>query len=224
MITTSANKKEARIQIFILWWLRAIVALAIAWGLLNGEWEVFFISIVSLGLTFTPEVIKKKYNILLPIEFDMIIVGFIIAAVFLGEVGDTYEKFWWWDGVLHFISGAILAFAGYLALYTLYHQGKLKGVSPLLIAVFTFSFGLALGALWEIFEFVVDQNFGTNMQKNGLHDTMWDLIVDAIGALIVAYLGYRLLVNEEKRGLFGKPIDRFLKANPQLKRRHMWKD
>src|SRR3546814_16435775 len=58
---------------------------------------------------------------------------------------------------------------------------------PSFLAVFAFCFSQAIGALWEIFEFTMDQVFGLTMQKpmlgdpSGLTDTMWDLIVNAIG-------------------------------------------
>ena len=29
------------------------------------------------------------------------VLGVIGASMFLGEVGDAYERFWWWDAVLH---------------------------------------------------------------------------------------------------------------------------
>lgn len=62
-------------------------------------------------------------------------------------------------------------------------------------------FALGVGALWEIFEFTMDSLFGMNMQKpmlgdpSGLTDTMWDLIVDATGALVISVLGWRYLKN-----------------------------
>ena len=59
-----------------------------------------------------------------------------------------------------------------------------------------------MGMVWEIYEFLVDRFFGTNMQKfmleggeqligqQALADTMKDIIVDAIGAFVMAVVGY----------------------------------
>jgi uncharacterized membrane protein YjdF len=64
-------------------------------------------------------------------------------------------------------------------------------MNPGFVALFAFVFAIALGTLWEIFEFAMDQIFGLEMQKpmfgdpSGLTDTMWDMIVNAIGAGIV---------------------------------------
>ena len=87
-------------------------------------------------------------------------------------------------------------------------------LSPVFIAVFAFCFALALGAVWEIYEFTMDSVFGTNMQKymldNGtaligqaaLQDTMKDIIVDAIGALDDEH--HRLHFPQVQKGLGGK--------------------
>ena len=87
-------------------------------------------------------------------------------------------------------------------------------ISPLLVAVFAFTFAITMGVLWEIFEFTMDSLFGTTMQSwnlphdttligkefqgSGLRDTMSDLIVNSIGALLTSILCY-FLYKEEKR-------------------------
>lgn len=79
---------------------------------------------------------------------------------------------------------------------------------------FSFCFALALGAFWEIFEFVIDGLFGFSMQKNGLIDTMWDLIVDTLGALIAAVSGY-LYIRYRRRGagIFQHYLNSYLSEN-----------
>jgi uncharacterized membrane protein YjdF len=58
------------------------------------------------------------------------------------------------------------------------------------IAFLSFCVAMAIGGIWEIFEFAMDQVFGMNMQKSGLIDPMWDLIVDALGPLFSVTTGY----------------------------------
>ena len=69
-------------------------------------------------------------------------------------------------------------------------------LSPLFVALFSFCFAVTLGVVWEFYEFTFDGLLGLNMQKfaleNGtqligraaLTDTMIDLFVDAVGALL----------------------------------------
>jgi len=80
---------------------------------------------------------------------------------------------------------------------------------------FFFFFAVAIGAVWEIFEFSRDQIFGFIMQKSGLIDTMWDLIVDSAGALIASISGY-FYIKKREIFLFGKVFKRFESENPDF--------
>jgi RNAse (barnase) inhibitor barstar len=62
----------------------------------------------------------------------------------------------------------------------------------------------------------MDQIFGMNMQKSGLIDTMWDLIVDSIGGLIASIAGYAFMKGNQ-RSYFSRLINIFIKDNPNLK-------
>ena len=98
-------------------------------------------------------------------------------------------------------------------MYVLYHKNKINA-KPIWIAIFAFCFGVAIGAVWEIFEFGMDQIFGMNMQKSGLIDTMWDLIVDSIGAMLTSFIGY-FYIKGKKTPLFTRFLQKFTKENPK---------
>lgn len=210
-----SNQKESRMNKYIkwiLWFLRFDILAGIIWMLVIGNWEAFFINILALALTFVPHFVTKRYGIKLPLDFVLVIVIFIYLSMFLGSAFDAYDKFFWWDAVLHMASGVVLSFVAFLVLFTMDRDNRLK-TTPFTIAVFTFSFGLALGGVWEIFEFAMDSLFGTNMQRNGLSDTMWDLIVDAIGSLAVSWIAYDIIKNNRKNGIMLDAIERYLNQN-----------
>jgi len=194
--------------------IRASLLVAIFSAILKLHWIVLFISLVAFFLTFLPYYVGKSYKIRVPVELELAVVVFIYASLFLGEVQGYYVKFWWWDVVLHTSSGLALAIIGFLILYYLDESGRIKA-QPIWIAVFTFAFAVAIGAVWEIFEFTMDQVFLTNMQKSGLVDTMWDLIVDSLGALVAAILGY-FYMKTKKAPLLDRFVDRFVRANERL--------
>ena len=143
---------------------------------------------------------------------EILTILFIYASIFLGEVKGYYTRFWWWDTLLHTTFGIALGFVGFMILYVLYKGNKIKA-SPILVAFFSFCFALALGALWEVFEFIMDQTLGLTMQKSG-SDTMRDLIVDSIGALISAIAGFIYLKYGHVR-VFDRILRRF-KADNKL--------
>lgn len=71
----------------------------------------------------------------------------------------------------------------------------------------------------------MDSLLGMNMQKpmfgdhSGLTDTMWDLIVDAIGALVISVLGYGYLKTTDDSSFLERMIHRFIHSNPRLFKR-----
>jgi hypothetical protein len=115
---------------------------------------------------------------------------------------------------LHALSGILLGLMGFTFLLMLYQGEKIK-TNPLTITFFSFCFALALGTIWEIFEFLMDLTFKLNMQKSGLNDTMSDLILDGIGALIISFLGYLYLKNKENF-IIKKIINKILRKNKKL--------
>lgn len=207
---------DDKIQLVISNLLRVSVIVALFFAVLHQRWTVLFVSSLALTLTFIPAFIERKFNVYLPTEFEFAIILFIYASIFLGEVHGYYTKLWWWDVVLHTGSGIALGLIAFLMLYVLYYEKKINA-SPFYIAFFTFFIALGVGGLWEIFEFGMDSVFGLNMQKSGLTDTMWDLIVDALGALFAAMIGYFYIIGR-KTFLFNNLLLTFFKENPKYQK------
>jgi len=203
-----------KVQLAVSLVIRATIVLAIISAITNQSWTILFVGCLTLVLTFLPAMIERNYKILLPAEFEIIMVAFIYTSLFLGEVHDYYTRFWWWDVILHVGSGLALGFVGFLILFVLYEEKKIRA-KPVTIAIFSFSFALAIGASWEIFEFAMDGFLGFNMQKTGLADTMWDLIVDAGGALVTATIGFFYLKGGKHR-IFNRLLTQFICQNPKL--------
>jgi hypothetical protein len=67
----------------------------------------------------------------------------------------------------------------------------------------------------------MDQTFGYTMQKpmfgdpSGLTDTMWDLIVDSLGAATNALLGWWYM-SRHQRSFIDRMIWKFIVRNPNL--------
>lgn len=201
-------------------WITLLLQIIITAGLvlsaIEQQWMNVVLSACVLTLTALPALMERRFNVSIPPEFELLAILFLFASIFLGEVRGYYLRFWWWDAVLHLGSGLLLGLTGFLLVYILNQTDRIElHMKPGFVALFAFAFAMAAGGIWEIFEFAMDSFFGLNMQKSGLQDTMWDLIVDAFGALVFAVIGYLYL----KRG-WGSPIfrsvDRFVENNPEF--------
>ena len=192
----------------------ALLAVAFASSIWTQNWNMFFLSGVVFGLTLLPFVFQSWSEINIPSGFVACMIFFIVATVFLGEIGDFYERFEWWDTFLHTGSAIGFAMIGMLIILFLL-RGDHLAAPPIMLGLMAFSFAVAIGGIWEIFEYAMDQLFGMNMQRDGLHDTMKDLIVDVIGAFVGSVAGVIYLLKGGSNFL-SSTIDSFVDENPEI--------
>jgi len=154
--------------------------------------SLLFQAMIYIILPFIITYIANKKNLMLPSTFQPISVTFILLTLYFGEFLKFYSMFWWWDLFLH---GSFGCYGVIIALHLL--QGiiqKEKYVSTKRFAtfslIFAFCFAITLGTLWEIFEFLGDYFFKTNMVNGGIEDTATDLIVKIVAAFITSIIYY----------------------------------
>ena len=122
-----------------------------------------------------------------------------LAAVSIVLAVMAYQNFWFWrlwwfDNVLHFLSGAT---AGLVFLFVYFTIARVDGkkISPhwpeVILAAASSIF--ALGFIWELFEFSLDKYWAASiavkqlqMIEIGFGDSIWDLVSDILGALVAA--------------------------------------
>ncbi len=210
----------------------ALSAMAVIYNLFTREWEVLFSAVLTLILFILPSLLAKRSKIKVPAVFQIVVLLFIFASMYLGEIHHYFYRYAWWDTMLHANSAIMLAYIGFLLIFTLNRDKRMHvHLSPFFMALFSFCFALAMGSLWEIFEFGADVFLGVNMQKArgleeiygvfdtrlGVIDTMRDLVVDAVGALLVSVVGYfHMTHRKDADATFWAPHKQFVEANPDL--------
>jgi len=225
MIEKPDQKKPDIITQIHLWTgriLLVVVGLEWIYLLIESQWLSLFVVSLLLIVLFIPIIFKKRLQVDIPAEFHLTAVLFTFAALYLGEVQHFYQRVWWWDIALHGSAGLLMGIFGFLLIYILNESIRIDiHLTPGFIAFFAFTFAVSIGTVWEIFEFSVDEIFQLNMQKpmmgdpSGLTDTMWDMIVNAIGALMISLTGWWYL--KSKKNYFVKDwIGKFIEKNPRL--------
>ena len=207
-----------RLQLLVAAVLQLAILGVLLGAVIEGRWRVTFIAAAVFALTFLPAIIERELSVILPVEFTLINCAFLYAAFVLGEMQQFYERIWWWDLMLHSISALVMGLLGFVIVFSLYMTDRVR-MAPLLVAITSFGFAVSMGTLWEIFEFLMDHFFGTNMLKSGLHDTFTDLMVNAAGALVAAISGY-FYVRGQPTFLIDSIVQRFVAGNPHLFSRH----
>ena len=227
-------QKKSKLTLVVYAVIRLIVVGVLVRSAFNGQIESVYTCLLTLVLLLLPSILERKLGVRLPAGLEITVVVFIFAAEILGEISCFYVTVPFWDKALHTTSGFIYAAVGYSMADVLNRHKKVSfELSPLFLALVAFCFSMTIGALWEIFEFSVDNLFHKDMQKDtviqqitsvaldptnrnipitisniqdvvvngeslglggyldiGLYDTMGDLIVNLIGAVVFSVIGY----------------------------------
>lgn len=212
----------ARIHRLIVLIVVTIMAVEMILLLLERQWLSAFLVVTLMMIILAPSILRDWLPVRIPAEFQVLALLFAFAALFLGEFRHYYQRIWWWDIALHLCSGLLLGILGFLLIYVLNESRRIDmHMRPRFVAMFAFMFAVTVGVIWEIFEFAMDGFFGTNMQKpmfgdlSGLTDTMWDLVVDMLGALGISLYGWYYLHNPSQ-SFIDRWIQKFIARNPKL--------
>jgi hypothetical protein len=219
---SSSEERTRFVHRAVLTILQLVLAVELVFLIVDRQWLHIFLVLGILTITLLPAIVKPRVLALIPSEVQLVAILFVFATLFLGEVRDYYLRFWWWDLALHTTAGLLLGLLGFMIVYILNEDRDVDmHMRPAFLALFAFCFSQSIGAVWEIFEFSMDQAFGMTMQKpmlgdpSGLTDTMWDLIVNAIGALVISVAGWRYLIRA-RTSYVDSWATRFIERNPQL--------
>lgn len=169
--------------------LAAIVLLAsaalLAW---HGDREAAALSVQIAMVVPAPLAVERAAKIRLPTSLHVMYAALLLAGPWAGVALGRYVAWPWWDTLVHFYSGVPIALGGVLLLGVAAARRGLL-VPPGLEALMVVALHSLVALLWEVSEFTADQVFGAQTQK-GNTDTMTDLIVGTLGALLVALVLY----------------------------------
>lgn len=182
--------------------LFALLALYEIW---TQDWMNLFIVAQAMLIGFVPFFIKRNFSVHTPYLLRAGIVVFMFATLVLGEMADFYNRFEWWDLILHGIASMGLTLIGFLLLVHSFARKELRS-TPFMTTFLAFSISMTFAVIWEVYEFIIDSFFTTDspMQPSNT-DTMTDLMIAIAGAIFVGLGGYRYLKGH-KRGVIARLI------------------
>lgn len=145
-----------------------------------------------------PSLLRWIFKIKFTKATTAIFYAFMFFASYLGTFLGFYQKYEFYDMIIHFVFGVLTAlFAIFLINVFLKRQPNTK-LTPFMMFFVCFSFSMCAGAIWEIYEFLGDSFFDLNKQnfqgatmfvgQHALLDTMTDLICNCAGALVASLI------------------------------------
>ena len=210
--------ERERIYLLLTLIIQLVLLAGVVGFVLLRDWPNALLTMLVIALTALPRLLGRvRVNV--PPEFQLVAALFVFCAIFLGTSLGFYGRFYWWDTALHTTSGCLLGLVGFIAVFLINGTDhRPEGMRISLVAVFGFMFAVTLGVFWEIYEFIADNLVpGLDMQvvETGTTDTMVDMIVNTIGAAVVALLGY-LYSRSGRESFIVDGVWKFVRRNPHL--------
>ena len=215
----SAERTRTRVYNGLTLAIQIVLAAGVIGFILLHDWANAVLTTLVIVLTLVPRLLKRWFRVDVPPEFQLVAAVFVFCAIFLGTSLGFYGRFHWWDTALHTTSGCLLGIVGFISVFLINGTDhRPEGMRVSLIAVFGFMFAVTLGVFWEIYEFVADKVIpGLNMQvvETGVDDTMIDMIVNTVGAAVIALLGY-VYCRTGRQSFIVDGVCKFVTRNPRL--------
>ena len=197
-------KGKSRLTIITYAVVRLIVVAVLIRSLFTGQAESAFTCVLTLFLLFLPSIVSRKMHMQLPTGLEVTIVIFIFAAEILGELACFYVTVPLWDKALHTVSGFIYAAVGYsmadilnrdhrvsfrLFMKDLQKDTIVSAITSVTLDPTRRNIPITISGITDVA--VNGESLGLGGYLDiGLYDTMGDLIVNLIGALVFSVIGF----------------------------------
>ncbi len=185
--------------------IRAIFIILSLYYIFRHDFKKLKASIIVFILTFVPALLNKLFALRADIAGNILYFTIIVMSLYLGSELKFYDKYSWWDRMLHFLCGVMFVSFG----IPLAEKTGITSNTGILFFCLTFS--TTLHVIWEIAEYAVDavsrtdhQRWQKHSQSNnhlspnavqpaGLVDTMNDIIICMAGTIAACVVWWFIL-------------------------------
>lgn len=187
-------------ELILSYALKITIFILLFISILKVHWVWIFGCILAIIVSFIPTILKRNYQITLPLILEILITVALILHIGGGLLG-AYE-IPNYDTLTHFVSSFLVAFLAFVIIYILDEFWDGLNMDKYAMAFIVVIFTIAMGVIWEFNEWITDLIFGTKEQW-GYNDTIKDLFIDMLAGIFMAIVG----VISIKRGSFDKLTD-----------------
>ncbi len=182
------HKLLANFPLLASWGMKIIMVVIFGLEIFAANYLTAIAAFLAFLISLMPMFWDRNFKFHAPWQIDFSITLALFLHIF-GVFYDLYHsnQWWWWDNMTHFLGTAVIAILAFYLIFILDYTEKIN-LTATMMAMATWLAALAIGALWEIAEYYIDQWLGTNLVQ-GITDTIHDLLFDILGAVVVATIG-----------------------------------
>jgi hypothetical protein len=181
----------------ITWWVcRFLLFVWGVWGMLHGYTSEFIQAVFAIIFTHLWDMFQlfggRSFITKYPAYMQTMLNCFICFGCVVGTTLNTRTDFTGIDLPEHMFAGYLACTGAYVLSEIM--QGEKQPIKISVQAIFSLCSAVSVLVGWEFYEFTMDRLYGFTMQHGqisysyGLTDTMIDLIVGTVGALIAMFI------------------------------------
>lgn len=200
-------------------WFAAVCALI---GIATGIYNIFastpyyvMLSFASVLFLFLPALFYKLLHLEPIYALNFAVYLFCFIAFTVGMVYAAYHTVPYYDKFAHTLSGVFFGLLGLVFYYLLKPEKRIQKADCGAAAFCSVTFALSTAVIWEIVEYALSYLLGNDCQNvltTGVNDTMQDMIVCLIGALLFL-IPLVLYYRKGRRGLLMGIFEEFFNRN-----------
>ncbi len=199
------SKNASEFFVLGLWLLRILTFAFGFYQLAFGERFIGIAIVIAATFLVSPSIFTQNKITDVPLEIEFVLFVMVLIQFIIGEVHNFYDTVPYYDKFVHFFLPFFISFIGFAISFSLYSSGKLKVATGTMIVI-TILITVGIGALWEIVEYSNDQflvhitpgdhKAQGSLTEDPLHDTMNDLIADALGGVVGSIIAARYVFHK----------------------------
>lgn len=164
----------------------------LAYALVTANTRLLLNVVPTVVVAAFPPYVRVRYGR----PLHPVLALWIVLAVFVHAAGITgpYRAFGWYDQIAHGVSGGLVAGVGYALVRTVETEHDDVVIPGSLRVLFVVVFTVSFGVVWEVGEFAAERLASGSggrpvLAQFGLDDVVWDLVLNFVGAFVVAFWG-----------------------------------
>lgn len=178
-----------------------------------------FLSVLGLVIVFVPRFAERLLRLRADYSVHLLAHLYILLVYGIGMIFNGYDRIPVYDKVMHTITGVVFGLCGLIVYYLL----KPKEQSGMQVekgefwqaALFAAGIAAMIAIGWEIVEYCINlvlHNDPQHVLDTGVDDTMWDMIVCMVGAVLF-WVPMRRYYTTGKTGLLMGVFESFRQSN-----------
>jgi len=205
------NNKYRKVGLYLSYFLDILMIILLILSIWQQNIVWIFGCSLALFVSLIPSIVKRNYEITLPLALDLLITVALLLHVG-GGLLNIYHTIPFYDAITHFVSSFLVAFLAFVVIYILhvYWEGLIMDKYAMAFVVVLLT--ISMGVIWEFNEWITDIFvYGGLHEQWGYNDTIKDLFIDMIAGIVMAIIGVNMIKKgsfDQMTREFGKQIDK----------------